>query len=252
MDEDRELTIDELAREVGMTVRNVRAHHSRGLLPPPEVRGRTGYYGPDHVARLELVKELQAEGFNLDLIRRLLESSGGSSASVLRFKHALAEPFVAEDEITVPVLELAEQWGTIDPSLLTRAQELGLVRLNEDGTVMVRSARLLQAGDELRALGVPIAEAIEALGAVRENADRIAEVYVSLFLRLVWEPFDDEGRPSARWPEVQETLERMRPLAGETTSAVFGLAMSDAVECAFGRELEKIAERDADEERRAG
>ena len=45
------LTIDELAQRVGMTVRNIRAHQSRGLLPPPVVRGRTGYYGPDHVAR---------------------------------------------------------------------------------------------------------------------------------------------------------------------------------------------------------
>ncbi len=40
-----DLTIDELAQRTG-TVRNVRAHQSRGLLPPPEVRGRTGYYGP--------------------------------------------------------------------------------------------------------------------------------------------------------------------------------------------------------------
>ena len=54
-----ELTIDELARETGMTVRNIRAHQSRGLLPPPEVRARTGYYGPDHAARLTLIKELQ-------------------------------------------------------------------------------------------------------------------------------------------------------------------------------------------------
>ena len=36
-----ELTIDELARETGMTVRNIRAHQSRGQLPPPAVRART-------------------------------------------------------------------------------------------------------------------------------------------------------------------------------------------------------------------
>jgi DNA-binding transcriptional MerR regulator len=75
-----------------MTVRNVRAHQSRGLLPPPVVRGRTGYYGPEHVARVELIRELQAEGFSLDLIRRLLESAGSSSAA-LRFTRALRAPF---------------------------------------------------------------------------------------------------------------------------------------------------------------
>ena len=74
--DDNELTIDELGRKIGMTVRNIRAHQSRGLLPPPALRGRTGYYGPDHIARLELIQELQSEGFNLDLIKRLLDGRG--------------------------------------------------------------------------------------------------------------------------------------------------------------------------------
>src|SRR3990170_3414083 len=90
------LTIDELAQRVGMTVRNIRAHQSRGLLPPPDVRGRTGYYGADHVARIELIKELQADGFNLEAIRRLIEGANGSSADVLRFTRALREPFADE------------------------------------------------------------------------------------------------------------------------------------------------------------
>src|SRR3954470_22120838 len=98
-----DLTIDELAQRTGMTVRNIRAHQSRGLLPPPEVRGRTGFYGPDHVARIELIQELQAEGFNLDLIRRLLENAGGSSSEVLRFKHALAQPFGTEEPTTMGI-----------------------------------------------------------------------------------------------------------------------------------------------------
>jgi hypothetical protein len=38
-----DLTIDDLAREMGLSVRNVRSHQARGLLPPPEVRGRIGY-----------------------------------------------------------------------------------------------------------------------------------------------------------------------------------------------------------------
>ena len=44
-DETAELTIEQLAAEVGMSVRNIRNHQSRGLLPPPEVRARVGYYG---------------------------------------------------------------------------------------------------------------------------------------------------------------------------------------------------------------
>src|SRR3954449_45727 len=85
MPDEAPLTIDELARQTGMTVRNLRAHQSRGLLPAPEVRGRTGFYGPEHLARVELIRELQTEGFNLEAIRRLLENSGGRSDEIPRF-----------------------------------------------------------------------------------------------------------------------------------------------------------------------
>ena len=54
-----ELTIEQLAAQTGMSVRNIRAHQARGLLSPPEVRMRVGYYGPEHVARLGLIRELQ-------------------------------------------------------------------------------------------------------------------------------------------------------------------------------------------------
>src|ERR1700750_802635 len=85
MPEPAALTIDQLAQRTGMTVRNLRAPQSRGLLPPPDVRGRTGYYGPEHEARVELIKELQADGFNLEAIRRLIENAGGSTEDGLRF-----------------------------------------------------------------------------------------------------------------------------------------------------------------------
>ena len=59
------LTLDELTNRVGMSVRNVRFYTTKGLVPPPIRRGRSGYYTPDHVARLQLVQELQGHGFTL-------------------------------------------------------------------------------------------------------------------------------------------------------------------------------------------
>ncbi|MCD6638968.1 MAG: MerR family transcriptional regulator, partial [Nocardioides sp.] len=56
MDADQLLTLEELTERVGLSVRNVRFYTSRGLVPPPLRRGRSGYYGPDHIARLELVQ----------------------------------------------------------------------------------------------------------------------------------------------------------------------------------------------------
>lgn len=236
---DEELTVDELARRTGMTVRNIRAHQSRGLLPPPQVRGRTGWYGPEHVARIELIRELQSDGFNLEAIRRLLESAGGSSHEVLRFTRAVKEPFEDEAPEIVTIDELAGRWRDADAGILQRAQELGLIRPLGDGRFEEVSPRLARAAAELAALGVPAPNVLDLAARVRRHADGVARAYVQLFLDEVWAPFDAEGRPAERWPEVRDALERLRPLATETLLAIFGLAMDDTVERAFGRELDR-------------
>src|SRR3954452_4277577 len=120
-----ELTIDELARETGMTVRNIRAHQSRGLLPPPDVRARTGYYGPEHVARLRLIQELQGNGYNLAAIKDLVLRSAGSSQDALEFARAILAPFEDERPEVIDAAELAERYGS-DPKLLARAEKLGI------------------------------------------------------------------------------------------------------------------------------
>ena len=233
------VTIDELARRTGMTVRNIRAHQSRGLLPPPEVHGRTGYYGPEHVARIELIRELQDDGFNLESIRRLLEGAGGSSEEVLRFTRALRAPFEDEQPQVVTGEELAERWGVNDPAMLRRAEELGFIRTLGDNRFEELSPRLARVSAELAALGVPRQAALEVGTRLHRHAQGVARTFVELFLEQVWKPFDEAGRPEERWPEVREALERLRPLAAESLLAVFQLTMSEAVEKAFGRELER-------------
>jgi DNA-binding transcriptional MerR regulator len=234
---DDALTIDELARRTGMTVRNIRAHQSRGLLPPPDVRGRTGYYDFEHVARIELIRELQADGFNLESIRRLLEGAGGSSGEVLRFTRALRAPFEDEAPQVVSGDELGERWGAADPRLLAKAERLGLVRPLGDDKYEEPSPRLARASAELAALGVPPETALEVAARVRRHAEGVARAFVELFLDEVWKPFEQAGRPTERWPEVREALERLRPLAAESLLAIFQITMSEAVEDAFGREL---------------
>jgi DNA-binding transcriptional MerR regulator len=237
---DEQLTIDELARETGMTVRNLRAHQSRGLLPAPEVRGRTGFYGPEHLARVELIRELQTEGFNLEAIRKLIESAGGSSDEVLRFTRAVREPFEDEAAEVVTLEELAEAFGP-DPDLLAKAEKLGLLRPLGDGRFEQLSPRLARAGAELATLGVSGTEALELVASIRRHADAVAHRFVRMFIDTVWKPFDEAGRPEERWPEVREALERVRPLAADAMLSVFQLAMSDEAEKAFGRELERAA-----------
>src|SRR5436190_15520118 len=158
-----DLTIDELARRTGMTARNIRAHQSRGLLPPPEVRGRTGYYGPEHVARLELIAEMQADGFNLAAIKRLVEEQGRIGQEFLGFRRALMEPFADEEPEIVEAEELIEVWGQQDPKLIQKAERLGLIRDLGEGRFEVPSPRLQQAGRELAERGIPAETALRVM-----------------------------------------------------------------------------------------
>jgi DNA-binding transcriptional MerR regulator len=234
------MTIDELARRTGMTVRNIRAHQSRGLVPPPEVRGRTGYYGEEHLNRIELIKELQADGFNLEAIRRLLDGAGGSSSEVLDFSRALRAPFEDEEPEIVDAAEMAERWGgSIDPALIARGEKLGLMRALADGRIEILSPRLQRAGMELAALGVPPGAALEVAAKVRRHARGIARVFVELFLESVWKPFNRAGRPEEEWPKVRDALERLRPLASEAVLAIFQQVMSEEVEEATARDIQR-------------
>jgi DNA-binding transcriptional MerR regulator len=240
-----QLTIDELARRTGMTVRNIRAHQSRGLLPPPDVRGRTGYYGPEHVSRIGLIRELQADGFKLEAISRLLESAGGSSEEVLRFTRAVKAPFENETPQIVTAAELAERWGGAEAngSLIRKAERLGILRPLPDGNFEELSPRLGRASQELADLGIPAEAALDVAADLRKHSDAVAKTFVSLFMRQIWKPFEDEGSPETDLPAVREAIERLRPLASDALLAMFQLVMSEVVEDRLGREVERIQKR---------
>jgi DNA-binding transcriptional MerR regulator len=240
-----DITIDELARRSGMTVRNIRAHQSRGLLHPPTVRGRTGFYGSEHVARLELIKKMQADGFNLEAISKLLEGAGDSTDALLRFTRAVKEPFEDEEPRVVELNELVERWQSREPDVLRRAQKLGLLRPIGDGRYEEISPRLSAAGAQLTALGIPVSRQLDLIERVRRHAAGVAHDYVKLFLDELWRPFEQAGAPEERWPQMLDTIERLRPLASQSVLAVFQLAMTDTVEREFGRVIERMRPQEA-------
>ncbi len=239
------LTVEQLAHETGMSVRNIRNHQSRGLLPPPEVRARTGYYGARHVERLGLIQEMQAEGYKLSAIQRLLGDQGATAERFIGLRRAATAPFETEAAEIATAAELEARFGQIadGPKSLTKAQELGLLIPIGDGTYEVPSPALLRAAEEVVARGVPLQAALSVIEQVRRNSESTARAFVKLFLDEVWEPFDNGERPDERWPEITETIERLRPLASEVLLAVFKQAMTAEVEDAFGKILEDKGRR---------
>jgi DNA-binding transcriptional MerR regulator len=241
-----QLTIDELARRSGVTARNIRAYQTRGLLTPPEVRGRTGFYSESHLARLRLIRDMQGAGFNLEAIKRLLDAAPpGVEEEVLRFEQALLGPWGSEEPEVHEAEELLAGFGNPSPPEVRRAIALGLMVPREDGRFDVPLPSLLRAGLELSAVGVPAERLLDLLESMLEHTRAIANEFRALFVEGVMRPFEERGEAAEEWPGVRRALEQLRPLASQAVAAAFQRTMRQTVDQAFGAELERRAAPEA-------
>src|SRR3954463_973643 len=153
-DSEANLTVEQLAYETGMSVRNIRNHQSRGLLPPPQVRARIGYYGPAPAARLRLIQEMQAEGFKLSAISRLIGEHGADADRFVGLRQAVPAPFATEAPEVLTREELIERFAVEDDRLLSKAQKLGLLIDLGDERYEAPSPALLQAAEDVLKMGI--------------------------------------------------------------------------------------------------
>jgi DNA-binding transcriptional MerR regulator len=238
-----ELTIEQLAAEVGMSVRNIRNHHTRGLLPAPEVRARVGYYNADHVARLRLIQDLQADGFNLAAIERLLSGSGGLAEQLLGLRHAVTAPFDPEAPEVITAEEVQTRFGEVSAKDAERVRKLKLLIPLGDGRFEVPSPALMRAAEDVMALGIPLHAALALVERMSRDCDSISRGFTRLFLKELWEPFEQAGQPTERWDELIAAVGALRPLASEALLALFKLSMTAQLEGAFGKVIEQQAKR---------
>ncbi|WP_051515545.1 MerR family transcriptional regulator [Candidatus Blastococcus massiliensis] len=240
----RDLTVDELAARVGVTVRNVRAYSARGLLPPPRMVGRTGYYGREHVARLLLVREMLAEGYSLAMIERTLSSAPPTASSAtLALHRALLAPWLPpEPEITTGT-ELAARAGVPEqPEVIDQLVGLGLVERLDDGRVRVLDPALLMAGLQVVALGVPPEALITAQAQVNEHVRALARTYVQMFVDTGWRSFVEAGAPRERRDEILATVTRLQPVAAQAVLAAFRTEMAREVAAAVEAALSQLGD----------
>ena len=244
-DEDATLTIEQLAHETGMTVRNIRNHQTRGLLQPPAVRARTGFYGPHHVERLLLIQQMQADGLKLSAIERLVGGESDLAERLVSLRRAITAPVADEAPEMITLAELEDRFGPLREHArsLVKAQRLGLLVNLGDGTFEVPSPALLRAAEDVVRRGVPLPAALGAIERVQRHAQASAHEFVKLFMDELWKPFSEAGQPDDAWPELADAVGQLRPVAVDALLAVFRPALIEEIERAFGKALSEQARR---------
>ncbi len=199
MDATTGLTVDELAARAGVTVRTVRFYSTKGLLPPPVLGARrVGHYGPEHLARLALIEELQHQGLTLAAIERYLEQlPAGITAHDLAIHRALVASWVPEQaqETTRPDLE-RRAGRALDEADIDRLAAMTVLRRTADRDVFEVDPGILHLG--VRLLDVPIA--LETILAAREvmigHARAAARELSRMFRDEVWRPGQERAMRS--------------------------------------------------------
>ena len=240
-----EYTIDELAREAQTTVRNVRAYQDRGLLPPPERRGRAGWYSPEHLARLRLIGSLLARGYTLGNIGELIEAleRGHDLRQIVGLERAISSPWSDEQPRHFTLPELLKMFGIVfNPRTLAKVIELGL--LEPDGIrYRAPSPKMLIAGAELAKAGMPLDDLLKVIEGLRGNVQRVADEMVQLIARLLDRYGEGELPPPEDVPRLAETLWRLRPLAMMAVEAEVSRALEKAANKFLGERVAQILDQ---------
>ena len=202
------MTLAELTRRVGMSVRTVRFYTTKGLVPPPIRKGRSGYYSPQHVARLELVRELQSHGFTLSAIERYV---AGIPADATPEDIALARTMLAPWQSDLPVemdhAQLETKAGRpLSTDDVATLQALGVLRVRGSSYLVAKNQ--LSIGVRLLELGFPREVAVAAAAVYQEHGEQMAKELFEVISGKLAPLYDDE-----RSEHFREVMERLKPLS---------------------------------------
>lgn len=220
------MTLDELTQRVGMSVRNVRFYTTKGLVPPPIRRGRSGYYSAEHLARLELVRELQAHGFTLSAIEGYMARiPADATPEDIALHRTLLAPWMAELPETISRKELVRRAGRdLSDDDLDTLNALGIVYPTKQGRYQVALPHL-SVGVALLDLGLPFETAIAAQDIFTAHGRAIAEELTELFRTQVWPAYKEAG---ASPEQLRAMVERFKPVTVAALVTAYESAVDEA------------------------
>lgn len=212
-----------------MSTRNIRAHRSRGLLPPPLVRGRVGLYGGNHIARLQLIKTLQEFGFNLTAIAAVLDHGSTYSEFLARLRARMVEGADVADWVELPQ-DSIDLLREIAPDLPEELVARGTLRRSPQGTFVCHPT-MFGTGAELAGRGMSARAMTRVMNEVMRCVERVAALLANELAAIG--PIHDLA-------EVERLLDDVTPLATQLYVTAFEIALPELVR----RELFAALHRD--------
>ncbi len=249
-----DMTVDALATRTGVSVRNIRAYQTAGLMPPPRLQGRVAFYDAEHQGKLELIRDLRQQGFRLEAIRAMLLDTPDGAWSEYALISGLFSTtfFTVEKPQRKAISEMASHWATpATPAQKARLSQNGLYRPIGPDEVEMLSPALERIGIQLAELDVPLDTVLDLQDKLIDHSRAIAKVYVEqLFLTLLknlassaqdQRPSGKSGKtPDVRLAETMKSLfERLRPLAIGSVSAAFPVILQQE----FDRSVQKAMKK---------
>ncbi len=230
-----EYRLDDLARQAGVASTTVRLYQNKGLLAPPRLEGRTGWYDDSHLSRLRLIARLQGEGYSLAGIANLLEQweQGRGLDAVIGVEAELDALLGGGHALELEPAELVERLGAaaMTAEEMQRGLALGLVELTDDGRVRVPDRRFLEAGSALATLGIPTKVILDEWEALVAHTDDIAGRFISIFEDQLAPDDWQESLDTDQARELARTLAQLQVTARKVLAAAL-----DASVARLGRE----------------
>lgn len=237
-----EFTVEALSERTGVSVRNIRAYQTAGLMLPPRLQGRTALYNAEHLGKLELIRDLRKQGFKLDAIKDMLTGTpDGAWTEYSLVSHLFSTTFFTVEQPQRKALsEMAAHWAQpATQQQKDRLSENGLYRRIGPDEVEMLSPALERIGIQLAELDVPLDTVLDLQDELIHHSRAIARAYVEqLFIAMVRTVTENHARRSASAEAhipgaadlqlaeaIKALFERLRPLAIGSVSAAFPVVL---------------------------
>jgi DNA-binding transcriptional MerR regulator len=187
------ITLDELTRRAGMSVRNIR--------------------------------ELQAHGFTLSAIEKYVARiPADASPETIALHRTLLAPWMPELPETLSRRDLARRAGRpLSDDDLDTLNALGIVFPTKQGKYEVAIAHL-SVGVALLDLGMPLDAALAAHDIFTEHGRQIAEELTELFRTKVWPAYREAGSSPE---QLRDLVEKFKPVTVQALVTAYESAVNE-------------------------